>query len=76
MEKKLCRLLDIPVITRSGLGMTCDSKKQDPPPSSQVVAQALILPRTVRLCGDCSDKPPCTEHEPAYPVGSNFRIGW
>jgi hypothetical protein len=72
--KKLCRCLGLPVITRAGLGMTCEAKGPDHP-SAQVEAQALILPRKIKLCHDCLDAPPCTGHEPAS-SGREYFGGW
>lgn len=72
----ICRLLGIPVITRAGCGFTCESKDNNPPPSAQTEAHALILPRTVKLCEDNLGEEPCSHHEPTYSIGDDIRIGW
>jgi hypothetical protein len=71
-----CQSLGLPVITREGCGMTCESKKHDPPPSAQIKVQALILPRTVKMCGDSNNAKPCTDYRPTNRIEYDFRIGW
>jgi len=73
--RRLCRYLGLPVVTRDGLGMTCE-RDSSTTPSAQVEVPALILPRKIKLCRDCIGEPPCTGHEPAYSVDIDFRIGW